>query len=806
MNKYICIHGHFYQPPRENPWLEEIELQESAYPYHDWNERINAECYAPNASSRILDHEKKIIAILSNYTKMSFNLGPTLLSWMKKHAPEDYQNILKADKESQKNFSGHGSAIAQVYNHMIMPLANSQDKRTQVIWGIKDFEYRFQRKSEGMWLAETAVDIETLEHLAENNILFTILAPYQAQRVRKIGESEWQNVKEGKLDVQIPYRCQLPSGKSIVLFFYDGPIARDTAFSDILKNGESFAKRLLSAFPPAHQDNRLVHIATDGETYGHHHRFGDMALAYCLYYVESNHLAKVTNYGEYLEKFSPAYEVEIRENTSWSCAHGVERWRSDCGCRLGSRSGWKQAWRKPLREALDWLRDMIRVDYEQAMSAFGQDPWKIRNEYIEVILAHHDNYKEEFLKKHVLREMTSQEKTRVLKLLEMQRHAMLMYTSCGWFFDEISGIETLQILSYASRALQLYQELFGKDVEGEFLQKLEGAPSNVPEYQNGAVVYKRFVKPSTVDLLRVGAHYAVTSLFHDFEERKKIYCYSTTEEFHDFHEAGKQKLVVGRVHISSDITLEERVVNYCVLHFGDHNLQGGVIEQVSEEAFQAMLTEIKNAFQRSDTTEVIRLISKYFAMHAYSLRHLFKDEQKNIYEQILKDTIEDLEDRFRHIYEQYYPLLRAREDLKMILPKALVTAIEFILSRDLIELLEKERIDVKQIEKIVEDLKRCSLELDKRMVGFVATRTINKLMSRLAESPQDFELLKTLESLVRILHILPIDLNLWRAQNHFYAINKNFLNGGKEHEQMSFAKQRRDLFQSLGNLLSIRSD
>ena len=290
MNKFVCIHGHFYQPPRENPWLDEVEVQDSAFPYHDWNERVTAESYARNADARILDDSQRIVDIVNNYSKISFNFGPTLLSWMEKKDPEIYRSIVEADRLSQKNFSGHGSAIAQVYNHMIMPLANSRDKRTQVIWGIKDFEFRFKRKPEGMWLAETAVDLETLDIMAEQGIKFTVLAPHQAK---------------GRVDPHVPYRCHLPSGRKICIFFYDGPIALGVAFEGLLNNGEQFARRLTNDFSSSDPNAQLVHVATDGETYGHHHKFGDMALAYCLHYIEEHQLAQLTVYGEFLEKFPP---------------------------------------------------------------------------------------------------------------------------------------------------------------------------------------------------------------------------------------------------------------------------------------------------------------------------------------------------------------------------------------------------------------------------------------------------------------------------------------------------------------------
>jgi alpha-amylase/alpha-mannosidase (GH57 family) len=387
VNRHLCIHGHFYQPPRENPWLEEVELQESAQPYHDWNERITAECYARNGASRILNPQGHIVEIVNNYSKISFNIGPTLLSWMEKKDPEAYRSILEADRLSRQRFSGHGSALAQVYSHMIMPLANSRDKRTQVIWGIRDFEYRFGNRPEGMWLAETAVDLESLDIMAEHGIKFTILAPHQAKCAKKITEDLERKPEDAEpIDLRRPYLCRLPSGRTITIFFYDGPISRAVAFEGLLNSGETLAKRMLGAFDPKSKENQLVHIATDGESYGHHHKFGDMALAYCFHYIEKNNLAKLTIYGEYLERHPPEYEVEIIENSSWSCLHGIERWRADCGCNSGTNPGWRQEWRGPLREALDWLRERTAVVYERELSVFVDDPWAIRNAYIEVIL------------------------------------------------------------------------------------------------------------------------------------------------------------------------------------------------------------------------------------------------------------------------------------------------------------------------------------------------------------------------------------------------------------------------------------
>ncbi len=501
-DRYICIHGHFYQPPRENPWLGEVEREDSARPFHDWNERIAEECYAPNAAARILGPDEAIAHTVNNYSKMSFNFGPTLLAWMERHRPEVYGSVIEADRLSRERFSGHGSAMAQVYNHVIMPLATRRDKVTQVRWGIRDFQHRFGRRPEGMWLPETAVDLESLEVLAEQGLAFAILAPHQAGRFRRIGSSAWRDGKSGGLDLTMPYLCNLPSGRSIHLFFYDGAIAHEISFGDLLKDGARFLERLMNPFPQERNGAGLVHVATDGENYGHHRRFGEMALAFCLHHVEAGDRARLTNYGEYLEKHPASHEVEIVENTSWSCAHGVERWRSDCGCSSGAHPGWHQRWRGPLREAVDRLVDRLGTLYEREMGALSHDPWQARDAYIDVVLDRSAPGVERFLAEHARSGLSGEEKDKTLGLLEMQRQGMFTFTSCGWFFDDISGIEPIQVMQHAARAMQLAAEVTGEDLEGDFIAALERAPSNKAEAKNGARIYETRVRKKMLDISR----------------------------------------------------------------------------------------------------------------------------------------------------------------------------------------------------------------------------------------------------------------------------------------------------------------
>jgi alpha-amylase/alpha-mannosidase (GH57 family) len=495
MKRFVCIHAHFYQPPRENPWSGKIELQESSHPFHDWNQRILTECYKPNTEAKILGPKGEVVEVVNNYSLISFNFGPTLLDWMQENAPDTYQKILEADKISQQRFGGHGSAIAQAYNHMIMPLASARDKITQVKWGIKDFEYRFGRKPEGMWLPETAVDYDTLEILVQNGISFTILSPYQASKVKKIDGKLWKDASNGAVDTQQPYLCRLPSGQSIVIFFYDGAIAPEIAFGELLKDGVRMSERFLSAFPKSPGIARLVHTATDGESYGHHHKFGEMALAFCLRHIEKEKKVDLIIYGQYLEMHHPQAEVQIKENTSWSCVHGIERWRSDCSCAIHPEAGWNQRWRIHLRTALDSLRFTLSQIYVKGCARYHVDPWELRNEYISVIVGGSEPAWVEFLRKFGLESTSKEDQDRLKSFLEMQHQAMLMYTSCGWFFDDISGLEVRQILQYAARAIELARQWHEGPLEQEFLFLLEHAKSNIPEMKNGRHVYETYIKP-----------------------------------------------------------------------------------------------------------------------------------------------------------------------------------------------------------------------------------------------------------------------------------------------------------------------
>jgi alpha-amylase/alpha-mannosidase (GH57 family) len=770
MERYICIHGHFYQPPRENPWLEAIEVQDSAYPYHDWNERISAECYATNAASHILDPQGRILDIVNNYAKMSFNFGPTLLSWLQEKAPEVYESILTADRESRERFSGHGSALAQPYNHMILPLAHRRDKYTQILWGIRDFKARFKREPEGMWLPETAVDLESLDILAELGIRFTILAPRQASKVRVVNSMEWYDVSGEKIDPSVGYTLRLPSDRSISLFFYDGPISRAVAFEGILSNGEAFVQRLLGGFSEKRTWAQLVHIATDGESYGHHHRDGDMALAYALNYIESNKLAQLTNYSEYLERHPPNHEVQIIENSSWSCIHGIDRWRSDCGCDSGGHPEWNQAWRAPLRKALDWLRDTLAPAFARKGRLFFKDPWEARNDYIQIIMDRSEDSRRQFLDRHGVRALDEEEHTMMLKIMELQRHAMLMYTSCGWFFDEPSGIETVQVIRYACRALQLAQETLGITSGPRFLKLLENVKSNIPEHRDGRLIYDKFVKPAALDLQRVVAHYAVSSLFVEYGKTARIFCYRADRDDYQVTEAGRAKLAVGRAKLTSEIVLESAMVDFSVLHFGDHRLEAGVCESQGEENYRAFLERSISPFKRGEFGETLRVIEEYFGKPTSSIQSLFRDEQRKILDIILEASLKNVEAVSRQIYEANAPFLRFLQDLGSSPPKVLTALAEFFLNIGLRQKIEGKELNVEQIETLLEEAKRIGVSLDIASLEMAVRRRIEGIAERFSREPTDLSLLNELEAAVDLLRKLPFQVNLREVQKKCHKI------------------------------------
>ena len=788
--RFICIHGHFYQPPRENPWLETVETQDSAVPYHDWNERICAECYATNGAARIQNNKNQITRIVNNYARISFNFGPTLLSWLKENAPRTYRMILDGERRSRTSYGGHSSAMAQVYNHIIMPLATERDRITQIRWGIADYKNHYGEAPEGMWLSETAADSESLELMAQHGIKFTVLAPHQCERVRglEIGAG-WVETPGASVDTTRPYMLRFKSGTEIAVFFYNGPASRAIAFEGLLNSGENFAGRLKSGFREGAQA-QLVHVATDGESYGHHHKHGEMALAYALLLLEKDRTVKLTNYGKFLEQFPPEHECEIEENTSWSCVHGVERWRSNCGCNGGRP--FSQLWRAPLRQALDELRDALVPLTEQEGNRFFKDVWAARDGYIEVVLNRAPERTARFFEAHANHALNEADRVRALELMEMQRHTQLMYTSCGWFFDDVAGIETVQIIAYAARVLQLAKEIFGEraaTLEPAFLERLEEAKSNETKYGNGAEIYKSSVATMELGLEQVAAHYAISSMFSSFAEETDLFCYRVRRISYEVHTSGRGRLAMGRAHIASAITGQQQSFSFAVLHFGDQNITAAVKPYNDADAakFEDFAAKATEQVQRALFPEVIRLLDKEYGRIDYSLTSLFSDEQRRIVGLILNSTLWDIESSLTTIYEDHASLLHYLSQAGLPKPPALLLAAGFAINAGLRRALESDPIDTAQMRSFLTLAKADQVPLETATLSYIADQRMKRAMVELQMSAGSLEMLDRALTLALNLSELPFELNLWQAQNIWYEIlstsNSALTSLGKDERQ-----------------------
>lgn len=774
--KFLTIHGHFYQPPRENPWLEAIEMQDSALPFHDWNERINKECYNPNSVSKIVDSRNRILDVVNNYEHMSFNFGPTLLSWMEHFAPLTYERIIKADIESVNEHCGHGNALAQVYNHIIMPLANEQDKITQVKWGIRDFEYRFGRKPEGIWLAETAVDDDTLRVLVDNGIKFTVLSPYQAQKIRKEGDKDWADVSWGNIDPARSYRYYIKSapGKFIDLFFYDGAISRSVAFDELLKDGNKFARRLKEGVSDCRDYPQLINIATDGESYGHHTKFGDMALAYVLQIKAKEEGFTITNYGEYLDKYRSDYEVDIKQASSWSCFHGVGRWKEDCGCSTGGHPGWNQKWRKPLREALDYLRDELILVFEnEGPKFFNKDCWEVRNNYINVILDRNLMNVLKFQNENFLSNLSDEDKVKAMELLEIQRQAMLMYTSCGWFFSEISGIETVQIMKYAARAMQLASRFTRKDFEARFTEILSEAKSNISEYGTGKDIFNNFVKPSIVTPKQIASLWAISSLYEDFEEEENVYCYTIRcKDYQKVHKSNSN-FIIGHIEIQSKITLQKCSLMFALMQYSGGDFHCAIKEYSDEAEFKTMKSELSKIFMLNPLTEIIRAIDEYFGKDYYTLKDIFIEERRKILQRLLKGKMQKFAQIYQDMYDEGKGSIYHMQNLGLAIPDEFKIAAQYALGRKFNDLIIDSAgfMDAGVLQEAADinfETKKMGIKIDKTLSNTIFGKKILQNINRLSFSFEIQQADVVLE-LFELIEKLELEIDISEAQNIYYS-------------------------------------
>jgi alpha-amylase/alpha-mannosidase (GH57 family) len=790
----VCIHGHFYQPPRENPYLGAIERQPGAAPFHDWNERIHSECYRPNAFARVLNDRGEVIDIVNNYAYISFNIGPTLFRWLERHDPETYQRILEADRASCERLDGHGNAIAQVYNHIILPLANERDKRTQIRWGKADFVGRFGREPEGIWLAETAIDYPTLEALADEGFKFTILAPSQAQRCRPLVEDgsapDWHEVGGSQIDPTRPYRCFLPSRdqngdrRYVDIFFYDGPISRDMGFNDVLASSQHFAGRIGQAVRGDHRPHQLLSVATDGETFGHHRGGAEKTLAYAVTRSFPEQGWTVTNFAHYRHCHPPTWEVELKPVTAWSCAHGVDRWQDDCGC--GGGGLWHQRWRRPLREALDWLRDALAEIYTELGSQFFHDPWAARDAYSQVVGDRSEARVKRFFAAHQRHKLSRSERVQALQLLEMQYHALLMYTSCGWFFEEISRPEGTQILRYAARAIELAGEVAGVELESQFIQKLETAPSNVPEFETGAGIYRQLVAPSQVTPEQVAAHYAMGSLFTPFHRDQVLYCYTIHQQDYQIQRLGPLSLAVGQVQLTSTVTRERTDLSFAVLHLGGWDFHCCIQTFRRRLAYQRAKEAVFAAMAQASAAQTMVAISREFGDRAYSLQDLLPEERHRIMQWLSQGTLQRLDQLYTQVYRDNYGLLRAFHRDGIAVPQELQVAAEVAIGHRALEglrALEKDTSDpdvpllqqglnhLGELEAIAHEARQLNCRLSLPTAPQILEPLIQRALWQVLADPQQATLSVDVEWIGRLVELannLGIGLNLSQAQELFW--------------------------------------
>ncbi|MGB3507926.1 MAG: DUF3536 domain-containing protein [Microcoleaceae cyanobacterium] len=789
---YVTIHGHFYQPPRENPYLDSIESQPSAAPFHNWNERILHECYRPNAFARVLNDRGELVGIANNYEYLSFNIGPTLMSWLECHDMEVYQKIIEADRKSCQRLNGHGNAIAQAYNHIILPLANEQDKYTQIRWGKQDFRSRFGRDPEGMWLAETAIDYPTLEVLIAEGIRFIVLAPSQAQRCRPLANTDnpdpqWIEVGGSQIDPTRPYRCFLPESNSdnstetpyIDIFFYDGPISRDMGFNDVLNSSHNLAGRIGQAVRGDHRPSQLISVATDGETFGHHKNGTEKCLTYAFLEEFPQRNWKVTNFAHYLSINPPTWEVVLKPVTAWSCAHGVDRWQDDCGC--GGGGNWNQQWRRPLRDSLNWLRDQFVEVYQDFGNHFFKDVWAARDEYVKVILDRSIANINNFFSKHQTHELTEVEKVDALRLLEMQRHSLLMFTSCGWFFDEISRPEGTQILRYAARAIELAGDVAGVQLEKEFVWRLALAPSNVELFKTGDEVYRQLVATAKITLEKVVAHYAINSLFTTYTREQQIYCYNAKQLDYQMRRMGNLTLAVGQLQLVSDITLECKDFVFAVLHLGGWDFHCCIRPFTGEKVYIELKQKLFDASQEASVANLIMTMTELFGERSFSLEDLFAEERQRIMGLLSQETLNRLDQLYSQVYRDNYGIMMAfrRDDLPV--PQELQVAAEVALSHRLltsVRALEAESSDGKLSVNNLVELEEVATEVNDQQCRFESIE-VKEALERLIVSslrhilynsdPANVELdIYGLERIIEVGNKLNLGLSLTRPQEIYF--------------------------------------
>jgi alpha-amylase/alpha-mannosidase (GH57 family) len=758
----LAVHGHFYQPPRENPWTETVPVERSAAPFHDWNERVCAESYRPNGWARVVDEHGRVLAIVNNYAYLSFDVGPTLASWLADAAPDVLARMVEGDAVG-------GGAIAQAYNHLILPLASERDVRTQVRWGLADFAHRFGRPAEGMWLPETAVNDTVMRVLAEEGVGFTVLAPGQALAVRPLGGDEaWRDVADGSIDTRRSYRWVHPDDPAlgVDVVFYDGPLSHDVAFAAGGLSSQALVARARLAAPAG----GLVCVAADGETFGHHHTFAERAIAYALPVEAPRSGIEVSTVAAWLRRHPPQLEVQVRES-SWSCAHGVARWRADCGCSTGGPPGADQKWRAPLRGALDLLGAAVTEVFERRAPAVLKDGWAARDDYIDVLLGRRSL--DDFAADHVVGD-----RVEAFTLLELERHAMLMYTSCGWFFWDLAGIETVQVLRYAARAMDLLGELGEDAPRDEFLAVLAEARSNQPGEGDGRAVWDRHVMPSRVDDRRVVAHLALADLLERGAFSGPLATYNVALERHRHDDRGPLALASGIVTLTHRRTGRRTRHTYAALHLGGLEIYGGSRATGDEDADAAELGALHEAFAAGERVAVLlRGIAALFAEHEFGLDSALPDAA----DQIVKGAARALTERFAAAYEQLFadhrPLITTLARAGFTLPPELRVPADLALARRFRTEIERDRDGADDVAyataaQLGRDAMASGFEIDSPESRAAIERALLDAVAQTIAEPMGPAVDDAL-ALLRLVRELGLHVNVDRAQDMLYEALTN---------------------------------
>jgi alpha-amylase/alpha-mannosidase (GH57 family) len=817
-SRYLIIHGHFYQPPRSNPWSGSIPIQLSAAPFANWNQRISRECYSPNTVARILGDDGLIVKIINNFEHISFNVGPTLLLWLKEGDRETYDRIVAADKAACPAHGGHGPAIAQVFNHMILPLANHRDKVTQVVWGRRFFEHTFQRPPEGMWLAETAVDTESLSVLARHHIKFTILAQNQVDAVRPLapggarGEGPFQKLGS-QVDPREPYRVFWGDGPDdhIDVFVYDGQVSRAVAFENLLRDGAAFSERVLQAFGAPKEGPVLVNLATDGESYGHHFHFGEMALAWLLDSlarpqgkpgdpVPEDAIA-LTNYGEFLSLFPPTKEARIVEDSSWSCAHGIERWRSDCGCHTGGDPAWNQKWRTPLRDGLDWLRDQLIGIFERESQGLFQDPWAARDAYIDVLLSEYvPDAQTDFLDRHTLAHASDLEaRTKALELMESQLMAMYMFTSCAWFFDDLAGLEPIQNMRYAARAIELCQKHTPIDLTLGLLGYLRKAIPNDRNYATGEDIWVDEVEGTNLNASQTAGQWGAALAMKTPNALKECRYIKVKNESSErvFLVRGDElpQILTGKAEFTEIRLKATREKSVLVL--ADN---GPKLDIVVPEAGDDNFAKARRLFLESGVKALRKGLDDLFPGAArFTLDTLWPGAREDILTHLLKDFFEDLLAYTSKAFNNYKDALvgyslksKAWDWMDAFVFRVMA---ENELAHILKPMADGRPIDIDQLKGLL-SLDTGGSTRNGPVISEASEKYLGNLFRQLKFGPGRPTLLEEIASFLKLVKSTLKDVDLWDSQNQFYYLLENRLSFLR-----SISEPEKNLLKEIGRTL-----